>query len=213
MKRRRSGAPYINKPFKRPRTLSRQNAIVGRPERKNFDVEDNTPIIVAQTTAEVNTLNIIETGTGPTDRIGRRLNLVSLEFRYNGSLAPTTAGSSPLRLCIIYDRQTSGALPATTDVFVDDNITTLMNLNNGKRFKVLVDEIIDQGLSTAGPGSFIRKGFRAFKKPLPMEFVASTGFITDISVGACYAFTWQNGNLITAAPTARLFTRFRYTDV
>lgn len=210
MKRKRtSSAP---RPIKRFKPIVK----VGTPDDlNNLDVV-TAPLVAAQVTASVSTCNLITPGTSPTTRIGRTVWMKSLEYRFVGALAPTTAGHSPIRLCIVYDRQTNGAIPATTDVFLVNTLDSCMNLANRKRFKVLVDEIIDQGLSTAGPGAFYRKGFRDFtgkgrKKGLLIDFKdTSAGTIADITNGAIFSYVWQGGGLITANPTSSLFTRIRF---
>lgn len=180
------------------------------PEKKNVDKFDATQIVAAQTTAVVTLLNGIDDGVTSSTRVGRRVNLASLTYRFMSSLAATSAGASPIRLLIVYDRQPNGATPAITDIVVVDTITTVMNLANSKRFKVLVDEYADLG--TSGPGSFTIEGYR--KLNLDMEFNDnSTATITSIQSGAVFAIVWQNGNIITAAPTNALYTRIRFTDI
>lgn len=216
MKRRRSSTGAFQ-PSKRPRlTRTPRGRLFDNVEKKNIDATSTTVITAAQTTANLVLLNAIDDGTLATQRIGRRTVMTSIEYRFEASLAATTAGNSPIRLLIVYDRQPNGALAASTDIVTVDNIGSMMNLNNSKRFKVLVDEIIEE-LGTAGPGGFYRKGFRDFtakgrKTGLPCEFKGSAGDITDITTGALIAAIWQNGNLITASPTNLLWVRTRFTD-
>lgn len=181
------------------------------PEKKNVDLSSTAQLIAAQTTATVTLLNGIDDGATSSTRIGRRVNLVSLTYRFSGSMAATTAGGSPIRLLIVYDRQPNGATPAITDIVILDTISSTMNLANSKRFKVLVDDCSQQ-IGTAGPQSFYISGFRRLN--LDMEFNDnSTATITSIQEGAIFAIVWQNGNLITANPTNSLITRIRFTDV
>lgn len=70
---------------------------------------------------------------------------------------------------------------------------------------------MEQGLSTAGPGA---NSFEFYRKlGLNVEFNTGTaGTVADIASGSVYALVYQNGNLITADPTNRLFVRIRFTD-
>jgi hypothetical protein len=144
--------------------------------------------------------------------------MVSLTWIFQASLAATTVGHSPIRLLIVYDKQSNGVAPSTLDVVTIDEIDSLMNLNNSRRFKILADEVYEQGLSTAGPGALITKGFRDFtgkgrRRGLDVEFRdTNAGDITDIITGSIYSFIWQNGGLITASPTNSFYTRIRFID-
>lgn len=186
-------------------------------ERKNIDALSTGTITFAQATSNFFLLNGCDDGALPTQRVGRRITMTSMELRWAGSFVATTAGASPLRMCVIYDRQSNANAPAATDVFTVDQITSCMNLSNSRRFKVLVDEIIDN-VSTAGPNSWCSKVWRDFtakgtKPGLEVEFNdASTATITSIVTGSVYAFFWQNGNILTASPTATLFSRIRFLD-
>jgi len=51
-----------------------------------------------QTTANTLLCNAVDDGTLATQRIGRRITMTSLEYRFAGAMAPTTTGASPLRL-------------------------------------------------------------------------------------------------------------------
>lgn len=186
-------------------------------ERKNIDAGSAAMITIAQTTSNLLLLNGVDDGATSTTRIGRRITMSSLEVRFVGSMAATSAGSSPLRLTVVYDRQSNGAAPAATDVFNVDAIYAMMNLSNSRRFKVIIDELVET-VSTAGPAGWNLKLWRDFtakgtKSGLEVEFNEnSTATITSIVTGSLYAFVWQNGNIITAAPTHELFTRVRFTD-
>lgn len=185
------------------------------PEKKDFSTFTANTIVAAQTTAVRTSIFSPDQGVGPSEHIGRAVVSHSLMWKWYGSYAATTAGSAPIRLVIVYDRQPNAALPTTTDVFDQDYIGALMNLNNNKRFLSLVNEEII--LSSAGPTAFFRTGFISFKKRfgslLPTEFnTTNGGTIADLTTGSFVAFTWQNGNIITANPTSALVTRIRYTD-
>lgn len=229
MKRKRSTQP--SGPAKkaagpyRQQQIQRQDAVYGRlllaraGEKKNIDSGAVTgTIVAAQATASLLLINGVDDGATSTTRVGRRITMTSLEIRWLGSLAATSAGSSPLRMTVVYDKQSNGAAPAVTDVFAADVISTMMNLSNSRRFKVLVDEEIEcVGLN--GPSAWNSKIWRDFtakgtKPGLEVEFNDnSTATITSIQTGSVYAFFWQNGNIITANPTSQFFSRVRFTDL
>lgn len=213
MKRQRT-APKNPVATKKRRTTQAivQKAIANAVELKNSDTTANTRIVAAQTTATVQEIFSPDAGTDPTEHVGRTCKIVSLEYHLQASYAATTAGSSPIRLAIVYDRQTNAALPTITDVWDSDNINTLRNLANRKRFKVLVDQKYE-GMSDAGSKTLFEHGYRKFKFPLETDFNQTNGgTIADITTGSVISYVWQNGNIITANPIAVLTTRVRFKD-
>jgi len=180
-------------------------------EKKNVDVQSFANIVAAGTGAVQTLLNGIANGNTSTTRVGRRVMMKSLFVRFGAGLASTTAGNSPIRLVIVYDKQTNANAPAITDVFTENTIYSLNNLANNRRFTIIVDEEIES-LGTGGPQGFYKTIYRKMNLPIEFNETAGTG-VNAITTGSVYAFVWQNGNLITAAPTNFLQTRIRYVDV
>lgn len=186
------------------------------PEQKNFDSNVAAPIVAAQTTAVRASIFTPDQGVGVSEHLGRAVEVTSLSWKWSSSYAATTAGSSPMRLLVVYDRQPNAALPAVTDIVNQDYINAHMNLANSKRFLVIVNEEFE-GMSIQGPNAFFKTGYVSFRKrfngTLRTEFNdVNGGTIADITTGSYISLTWQNGGLITAAPIDTLDFRFRYTD-
>lgn len=214
MSKRKASTQKQSKTTKRARTGSRpvQAAFTRSVEWKNFDAQNNTRIVAAQSASTIVSIFNADQGTAPNEHVGRSVKAGSLAYNFTASFAATTAGNSPVRLAIVYDRQPNASLPTVTDVWVTDTIDTMPNKNNKKRFKVLVDEK-SEGLSAAGPSTLYLSGFRKFKNPLETYYNNTNGgTIADITTGSYVAFVWQNGNIITASPTSSLFTRVTYMD-
>jgi len=213
MKRKSPPTKTFKRPAKRTKTNPRLVALASKAfELKNFDAGSTARIVAAQTTATIVSLFQPDQGTAPNEHVGRSLKATSLEYNFQVSMAATSVGGSAVRLAIVYDRQPNAALPAVGDVWQTDEIEAFRNLNNQKRFKVLVDQKLD-GVSTAGPTSLYNNGFRKFSVPLETEFNnVNGGTIADITTGSYIAFVWQVGTIITANPDAVLFTRIRYVD-
>lgn len=213
MKRRASIAPKGQRAGKRTKSKKSvlfQASTSKKLERKNFDTTSTALIVAAQTTAVVTSIYQPDQGTAPTEHVGRQTKNLSLEYRFTGSFAGTTAGSSPLRLVIVYDRQPNAAAATAVNILVVDAIGSTPNLQNDLRFTTLVDQMIPEfGLN--GPASFAIHGYR--KMSLLSEFNDTNGgTIADITTGSFIALTYQNGNIITANPTTNLFTRIRFID-
>ena len=86
-------------------------------------------------------------GTDFTDRIGRRVNVVSVQVR--GYFIPdyTTPPCQPqmARLMIVEDLQTNGVIATPADILQAVTVSSFMNLNNRDRFRVLREEIMTVG--------------------------------------------------------------------
>lgn len=186
------------------------------PEKKFVDNSIAFALVAAQSTfSALNLLNGIAQGTDSNQHIGRQAQMKSFYWRWQGSLAATTAGTGSARLLIVYDKEAEGAPPtiatgAQTDILIADRITGINNLNNRDRFIVLVDEVVEC-IGTQGPSSFYREGYR--KIDLPMVWNASTAAtIAAINTGSIYAGVCQSGGLVTANAPTTLETRICFTD-
>ncbi|MDG0902781.1 hypothetical protein P6U18_22775 [Pseudomonas sp. L01] len=187
-------------------------------ELKNIDVLTTGTITFGQTTANLALLNGVDDGATSLTRVGRKIVITSLAWRWQGSVGPTTTGASGLRLLIVRDSQTNAAAPLATDILQVDAIHSMMNLDNSKRFKVLVDHLVPC-VGTSGPQAWNEKGFIQFEKPLKgkpgLEVTfnnASTATVASITTGSIYALFYQNGQLLVASPTSNLYTRCRFID-
>ena len=110
------------------------------PELKTIDVSTTTisPVAVAGATV---LLNGVAQGSDYTNRIGRKVLLKSMLFRAN--MYPVLNTASPIgntiRLLLVYDSQTNGALAAVADVLNAATYLQPTNLNNRDRFRILLD--------------------------------------------------------------------------
>lgn len=194
----------VERPFKRPRTsFATQIGATGSfaPEKKNVD---GTPSLTSVGTAwsALSLINSIAQGAGGTQRIARKVNMVSLLVR--ASL--TTAATGNLRWMVVYDHAPQGALPAITDILVVDSINSPQNLNNNDRFMIIHDELINS--NSGGTVIHVSKFFRKFNPGLQSVWTnAATGTIADVTTGAVYVCA-----VGTAAVTLNAYTRIRFTD-
>lgn len=220
MKRSRS-APKNYRVTKRPKqSIALKKAILRTKtdEVKNIDVATANTIVFASSLPVVTLINGVDEGNTSTTRIGRKIIITSLAWRWCGFLAPTTTGASGLRLLIVRDAQSNGAAPTATDILSTGGIDSPMNLDNSKRFKILTDHVISC-VGTQGPQAWNEKGFIQLEKPskgkagLETIFNSnSTATITSINSGGIFALTLQNGGLLVANPTSSLYTRLRFID-
>lgn len=156
-------------------------------------------------------LNGMATGATATTRIGRKITLKSLLFRYRLNTVATTIGGSPIRFLIVYDKQANAAAPTILDVLEADDFTSPNNLSNRDRFVTLCDHIT-QPLSENGNQGIADVVY----KPLNLETMfndGTAGTISDITSGSVYLFFAQCSGLTTGAPVIEYKTRIRFSDL
>lgn len=247
MKRTRQQAGLPTKasraPFKKPRLLGPSvRGIVG-PQRgaaltsrqvgeevKSLDVPLGT--LLCNTTAAFAAVNLIRIGSTFCNRIGRKIQMKSLEIR--GQMIPirTVAATDYVRVMVIYDRQTNGALPAIADILQDTdqaaanttNSSSGMNLNNRDRFIMLRDwKLCLPGftdtagqISTLGPVDPVSPTFniKAYikLKGLVTQFKSDSApaVIGDIASGGLYIVTFGANASASEGWSLELATRLRF---
>lgn len=219
-------------------------------EVKSLDVGSATAVapggapLAINTTGSVAAINLVTAGSSFFQRVGRKIEMKSVELSYQ--ISPITSQTLAtaqdwLRILIVYDRQTNGALPNVSDVLQDTdaaganttNIASGVNLNNRDRFLVIYDDRtqLPQVTNTMGvltnvfPNSFggrngTSSGFgnvHIFRKlkGLVCHFKADSvpGVIGDVATGGLFLITI--GSLAAAAQNFALTPwkiRVRYND-
>lgn len=224
MKRQSPGTyPSFKQAVKRQK-VKRQKAVVprgiplgGQPfrkhteEKKNFDFDaGGSELVFATSTANRFSIFTPINGTGPTQHQGREVTLKSIQYRWQVSLAPTTTGTASLRCLIVYDRQSNILQAVTTDVLAADEITSPMNLNNNKRFTILVDDFVEV-IGTQGPQSSLLKGYKKLNHLVEFN-QTNGGTFADITTGNIVVFLYQSGGLLVASPNGNFYSRIRFVD-
>jgi len=158
-----------------------------------------------------NLLNGMANGNDASTRIGRKVTLRSLLFKYSCSMVTAGTGGACIRFLIVYDKQSNAAAPTITDVLLQNEFLSPNNLSNRDRFVTLVDEVTAP-ISAAGEQATCGIVYKVLN--LEQMFNAgSAGTIADITMGSIYLFVAQSGNIAGGAPTIAYKTRIRYTDV
>lgn len=189
----------------------------GRDELKVIDtgpVTGNTPA-----SGGLTLLNGIIQGTDYTNRIGRRVIMKSLLFRFY--LVPNIAATNGalgdiVRVMLIYDCQANATAPSVPDILANGgSFSSPMNLNNRDRFKVLTDKFVTIGSwaytgSTLAAGSPRPSQFKIYKK-MNMEIIFGGvgGTVGSIQTGAVYCLLISLNNSLT---TSIFDSRIRFID-
>jgi len=178
------------------------------PELK-FLEPSGSVIVAGQATHTQLALNTgINQGDDITNRTGRKIMMKSIYVRFNSCFTSTTAGSSAIRIMIVYDKQPNAAQYAVTDLLSSNVITGMINLDNRERFLVLCDQVVPVHSAT-DPLNFVW-----YKKVnLPVIYNGTNGgTIADITTGTLTAQICQQNGIITNAPTNTFRARIRFED-
>lgn len=223
-------------PFKPPRTISRRPASIVRARSlpsavstsykftqraKELDFVDTA--IAAQaisTTPFLVLLNGLAPGTGDNQRLGRRIQMKSIELK--GYIQPDTATTTSVeRFAIVQDMQPNAAAPtfagANDGIYDAATPIALRNISNKSRFKVLWDSGLITNVSTvtAPTASNAITTMEHYRKiDIPVQYNAGTaGTIADIQTNSLYFVGIGNIAAGTGDVTLVANIRIRYDDV
>jgi len=155
---------------------------------------------VGSTSGYLQLLNGTLTGSNNNQRIGRRIDMKSIEFRFSvNNMAQSVMRG--VRFSIVLDKQANGAQCNITDIWNQGEPTALRNISNKARFTVLWDStllcLIGNDTNTGGAVNSLtntsKMTFQFYKKiGINTQYnVGSSGAIGDIQTNALY-FTAQS---------------------
>lgn len=236
----KKAAKKVTKPFRAPRARQQPSVIPGLLRQTGAEkkvMATNTGQMVLNSTGSIIALNLIQVGSSMFNRIGRKIEMLSVRIVFDINI-PNATRASDIDLCkiaIVYDRQTNGAYPALADIFQDTdqtgaNSTTPesgLNMNNRERFVTIMDikKSMPSATNTAGVltdvfpnGSSEWTMVDEFRKlrGLTTHYKADSNpaVIGDIATGALYLVTL--GGLVAASENfviANAVVRLKYTDL
>lgn len=183
-------------------------------------------------------LNLIETGTGPDQRIGKKIRIHSLQINVQASptILPANGAiqfrATAFKWCIVWDKQPNGTQATWKDVFdpsgVDNNTWDLLNLNNRDRFKIIrtktigLNAITSVQVTPAVSGltvlpqhtEYCWEEYMRWRPPMENEcFFSGLGAsIANIQTGALLLMMTCDFNAATGSADTRFNARVRYTD-
>jgi hypothetical protein len=160
-------------------------------------------------------LALIPQGVTESTRVGRKCTLRSVQIRADLLFDPV-ATNVPTTTCIILvqDTQCNGAAAAVTDVMESATLpTSLSNLNNSLRFKVLKRWVHDFNPMAGVDGAYapVRRHIDYYRKVnIPMEYSSTTGAIGEIRSNNLFLLAGSIGgdDLVAVSGNCRV----RYSD-
>jgi len=233
---RRRYKPYSRRPyngyrrFKRSGAPRRTGGYFGtrrqmlRVERKTIDWFNvaNTATAVALNNAVTAPilLNGCATGTDFTERIGRKIQMKSIQMIINVTLDPDTtdiAHTSFARFICVFDKQWNGGTLSTSDLVNvlarSDTTTSLpttspINLNNRDRYKIIFDKRCHVDM---GKQSCLIKIYK--KLNLETIYGGTTAAASSIQTGALLFFYIGTHDAGNDAAEFQFYNRVRFVDI
>ena len=196
-----------------------------RGEVKYFDYDIgsmNTPT-TANTFAIGGYPLTIPIGTGPSERIGRRIFIHSIHFKMRMEATGSASADQDINTvwCFCLDKQSNGSLPAVLDVYKTNDMDGMRNLDNVNRFATVKKLNCHFKKTTvivgSTPATYVKVNKRVqinlqFKKPIVIDYSASAGIQSETRSNSLFMMHASDSgvaNGVTLAGTVRV----RYTDV
>lgn len=176
-----------------------------------------SPVLV---TSSINDIVAVGEGVGESQRIGRKMTIKKINCRGEVKLNNTGAGATQtnaVRICIVQDTQTNGAVFTGLNLWEADNIESFRNLANTNRFKILKTKEIT--INTQGGTTLASEDYAATTRrfnfnvacnvPIEYDNSASTGVITSCRSNNVYFLIQAKGaTWVDLTGNARI----RFTD-
>ncbi len=224
VKRRRTAAPYVVPGY------TRQAGFYGRfagpkAELKFHDLDIDDGTVSASGAIAEDSCNVIAQGNTESQRVGRKLTIRKINWKYEVRLASVQDQANPpngdlVRIILYQDKQTNGATAAITDILETADYQSFRNLANLGRFNILMDRTHRVGESMAQTDGtntaaypIVHSGpyglYKACNIPIEYDNSATTGVITSQRSNNIGVLT------ISQAGVAGFFSkmRLRYSDV
>lgn len=197
-----------------PRAPTRRRSMI-EPELKWLQTPVGT--YASDVGGSITLLNGISEGTGPSERIGRKVCMKSITLK--GWLAPVDARvplSGMHRIMVVHDNAPNGSTPALTAILAQARPEAPMNMSNTKRFRIVLDNAFVSG------GFYIKSDLAEVTLP-NAEYAYSaelTGLIgveeVVVSMSGSGTLTWAETGTITYSsylplgPSVHLLERYVY---
>lgn len=159
----------------------------------------------------------IVNGTGPSDRIGRRIKVVKVDYSFSIILngAAALLNSDAVRYDMWLDRQCNGLAPTPAELYTAAatlGTTQFPNLFNEKRFKRMYTHVHQFNPASAIGAASANVGMKiegSFSPNVVIEYDASTGAVGDLTSNNIFQ-CWSSDSGFCVVNTG--FTRVHYVD-
>lgn len=167
-------------------------------------------------TTSLTLLNAVAVGTDYNNRIGRRINIETLNIKVFGFIN-TGINANPgdfYRVMVIYDKQSKGTTPSVGDILQTPDFSSPLNLNNRDRFLSLYNNTHSINAYNTMAGSIINGDPKPtideiyIDTSLETTYSGPNAIIGNITSGAIYLLTLTANSSINQVFNSRI----RFTD-
>jgi len=166
-------------------------------------------------------LDFVPIGTGPSERIGRKITIKSIHLKgeaYMFSSSATSldeAASTIVRIFIVQDTQCNGSSALATDIWTTAKPSqNQINMENSSRFRVL-KKIVLVLKSPFWDAAALKSGavtmpFEHYMKcDIPLEYSGTTGVVSELRSNHVQVWVSSSENAFTSVIGS---SRIRYSD-
>lgn len=156
-------------------------------------------------------LNGCQTGDTATTRDGQSILLKSIYCQFMVYMDPSSTTYNIVRFMLVLDTQPNATVMSAADLFQNNtsgtNVVSPININYGKRFKVLYDKRFS--LNATQIREKVWKYFKRLKFHTKFN-TGNAGTIADITSNALYLVFVNDNNVTT--PDCQYYVRLRFID-
>lgn len=193
---------------------------VYRPELKSHDVSFG-PVQASGTLLAG--LNVLVAGVAPTQVVGRRITIKSLQVKAvlrkdaSSNVNPTLiVANDCVKMVLVLDTQANGAYPLWSDIFASTTYTSYLNLRNANRFQILKEWDVtmrNSGVAWDGTVYTVVESVHCInhykKVNIRIDFsISPTGVITEIRSNNVFLMAISQQGSVNISGR----TRIRYLD-
>lgn len=155
-------------------------------------------------------------GAGQSDRVGKKIKLLSILIKGTVKVTTTATSSGTVHFYIIQDRIATGTFPAVADIWSNSTLQPdqfMRNINYTKRFKIMCEK--KYFLQVTEAGQSLEYPFECFLKfgrhGMTINYEGATNAITEIKGGnSLYLACGSSQN--TDDYELKFTSRIRYLD-
>lgn len=166
------------------------------------------------TTPVLTLLNGLVPGNSASQRIGMKVQIKSLQMHLSNYVISGSGIDQIHRMWIVIDRQANGLAPTLAQIMTQADTMGLRNLENRRRFKIVMDKSFLLN-ATGEPGSSkLWKVYMKFKRPIVVEYNSGVaGTVADIVSNSLYFI--QVGTSAAGVTAGKVIgnIRIRYLDL
>ncbi|AUM61972.1 capsid [uncultured virus] len=192
------------------KTYPKNKTIYVKPkaEMKYMDVQLGHNLSI---TPYIQLLNPIGQGDGQFGaRIGKEIELKSIELSFTHFVVPTTGTDQTTRIALVQAKNVNGVAPTYNQIYTTNVVNSLRNLTNKTDYKIL--KVWNYSMNASGePGSM--KNINYYRKlNIKTLFQDASQTITGVKTNGLFLVTLSTADG-TAASSITGNARVRYTDV